>query len=199
MFKQTCPRCQSTRIQLGFNEAPMMLYLVGMRELLCNNCNLEFKAFVLGRPPRRIMSEEPEVSSNKRRARRFSGKFPVQVAVVLTEDRSQKRQYSSTMQGYTRDISRIGLAIIVPAIRIDGLRLMSDHAGQIKTLWVRLVLPPGPVTMRAAAVRCEALKQSTSYLIGVQIKKIEELDQVRYFEYLDGLEQGVTMAVGQSA
>src|SRR6266545_3763779 len=37
-----CPRCQSTRIQRGYKDAPILSRLGGRQELLCNNCGLEF-------------------------------------------------------------------------------------------------------------------------------------------------------------
>lgn len=189
MFEQICPRCKSSRIQLGFNDAPIMLHLIGVRELLCNNCNLEFKRFVLGRPPRRTISDKTEVSCNKRRAQRFNINLPVQVAIVLTEDRGGSVQYSSPLQGYTRDVSKIGLAIVLPANRIEGQHPMPAFAGQNRMLWVQLGLSSGTVTMRATPIRCEALNQSAAgRLVGVHIKSVHQADQARFFNYLHLLE-----------
>ena len=40
-----CPRCESERIQRDHNEAPVVLRVIGLHKLLCNNCGLVFKGF----------------------------------------------------------------------------------------------------------------------------------------------------------
>ena len=42
-----CPRCGSTRIRHGYGRERFGLRLIGVRELLCNHCNLSFTRFVL--------------------------------------------------------------------------------------------------------------------------------------------------------
>ena len=42
-----CPKCASKRIRRGYGQPPLYLRLLGIRELLCNECNLIFRAFVL--------------------------------------------------------------------------------------------------------------------------------------------------------
>lgn len=42
-----CPKCRSSQIWPGYNKPPLILRLILIRELLCNNCNLIFRAFAL--------------------------------------------------------------------------------------------------------------------------------------------------------
>lgn len=50
---QICPRCGSTRVRHGYGRERFGLRLIGVRELLCNHCNLSFTRFVLpGMMPR---------------------------------------------------------------------------------------------------------------------------------------------------
>ena len=44
---QICPRCGSTRVRHGYGRERFGLRLIGVRELLCNQCNLSFTRFVL--------------------------------------------------------------------------------------------------------------------------------------------------------
>ena len=40
-----CPSCGSSRIRNGYKPAPFWLRVIGMRGLLCDNCNFPFRAF----------------------------------------------------------------------------------------------------------------------------------------------------------
>ena len=48
----TCPSCNSTRLRAGYRTAPLPLRMIGIRTLLCDNCNFEFRAFALQTPKR---------------------------------------------------------------------------------------------------------------------------------------------------
>jgi hypothetical protein len=41
----TCPSCGSSRLRSGYHMAALPLRVVGIRTLLCDNCNYEFRAF----------------------------------------------------------------------------------------------------------------------------------------------------------
>jgi hypothetical protein len=47
-ISQKCPKCHSSRIRKGYRPTPFMLRLVGLRHLLCNDCNLLFTGFSIG-------------------------------------------------------------------------------------------------------------------------------------------------------
>ena len=60
MIAQRCPKCGSTRLRRGYTDTPLLLRVIGVYELLCENCNLLFRGFALpgtvparGRPRRR--------------------------------------------------------------------------------------------------------------------------------------------------
>ncbi len=40
-----CPSCGSSRLRSGYHATPLPLRLAGIRTLLCDNCNYEFRAF----------------------------------------------------------------------------------------------------------------------------------------------------------
>jgi hypothetical protein len=183
MFAPHCPRCKSSRIQLGFQDEPLLPRLAGIRELLCNNCNLEFRGFVLFHKLERAHSTHSETIANKRRAPRFKVQIPVSVAVMFESPVSSQTQYSPVIRGHTRDLSKIGLAIILPAIRSEEHSFVDSN----NELWVSLQLPSGPVTMRVTPVRHELLGPGSGYLIGAHIRKIDKEGRSRFSGYVDDL------------
>lgn len=48
-----CPACGSSRIRNDYKPAPLWLRLLGVRALLCDYCNLQFRAFAPLPPPNR--------------------------------------------------------------------------------------------------------------------------------------------------
>ncbi len=91
----------------------------------------------------------------------------------------------SVIEGYTRDLSATGLALILPAIRIgDHYLTHQDHMLEIK-----LELHANQTLLvRAVAVRYEPLDGAAnekSYLIGMHI--LETTEQKRFDDYLQTL------------
>lgn len=69
-----CPSCKSTRIRNDYKPAPIWLRVLGIRALLCDHCNRQFRAFQLraprgGRPRsvKRMRGAEAEVELNSLR------------------------------------------------------------------------------------------------------------------------------------
>lgn len=92
------------------------------------------------------------------------------------------------LEGYTRDISEDGLAIIVPSLRVGDKYLDSDDCT------VRVVLlevPSGSVEIYATPVRYQPLGQTgseTGHLLGLRITAMSEDDRARYDRYLHTLD-----------
>jgi hypothetical protein len=88
-----------------------------------------------------------------------------------------------TLDGHTLDISMTGLALIVPAIRIGEHYL----AGSDRRVYLKLELPSGPVEMKLATVRYEALDETdeeTGYVIGARIIEMADADRASYQQHL---------------
>ena len=47
MIAQRCPKCRSTRVKRGYKDTPLILRLIGVYGLLCDNCNLLFTGFAV--------------------------------------------------------------------------------------------------------------------------------------------------------
>src|SRR5687767_6734539 len=133
--------------------------------------------------PRRIVSSLRRFIGNRRYSKR------VQVRLTFTLSLSDPRVNSNgsrrlpRLDGHTLDVSRTGLALIVPAIRIGEHYL----AGADRKLHVKLELPTGPVEMKVATVRYESLEDSreeTGYLIGARILEMSDTDRASFEKYV---------------
>lgn len=47
MIAQRCPKCRSRRVRRGYTDTPVLLRMIGVYALLCDNCNLLFKGFAV--------------------------------------------------------------------------------------------------------------------------------------------------------
>ena len=91
------------------------------------------------------------------------------------------RRRAPRLEAYTRDLSRTGIGLVAPAVRI-GERYLSDSP-------LRLVLehPTGPLELTAAAVRYEQLDEAEGergYLFGLRITAMDDADRARYERHL---------------
>ena len=85
------------------------------------------------------------------------------------------------LEAFTRDLSRTGIGLVAPAVRI-GERYLTDYP-------LRLVLehPTGPLELTASAVRYEQLDETAGergYLIGLRITAMSDADRARYDSHL---------------
>jgi ribosomal protein L37AE/L43A len=47
VISQRCPKCRSSRVRRGYTDTPLLLRVIGVYNLLCDNCNLLFRGFAL--------------------------------------------------------------------------------------------------------------------------------------------------------
>lgn len=66
-MNQRCPKCRSDRIRRGYRSTPLWSKILFRYNLLCDNCNLEFKGFAV----------PGTVTYNSRKKRREPDKSPV--------------------------------------------------------------------------------------------------------------------------
>src|SRR5215831_15442067 len=119
IFSPNCPRCGSPRVQLGYGSTSLSQRIFGFNELLCNNCGLTFKGFAVPGSVKRSPSEKKERAGKRQLAKRFKVKFPVRVSVILNDSWGEPT-LSPVMEGLTRDISKIGLAMMLPEYQYFG-------------------------------------------------------------------------------
>jgi hypothetical protein len=123
---------------------------------------------------------------DRRRARRYRARLRASVSLLdvkLVAESAIPRQLPQ-LEGYTRDLSQTGLALVVPTIRIGEYYL----TGEGRRLLVTLDLPPAPLALHVIPVRYEKLDEDrteTGYLIGVRITEINDADRARFNTYLE--------------
>ena len=134
---------------------------------------------------RAILARLRKFIGERRRAERRQIRLPF--AISLGDERTSKgSRQPQSIEGHTLDISTSGLALMVPAIRIEGRYL----AGEDRPLRIKLELPVGPIEFQATPVRYEQFEEDESemgYLIGVRITAMSESDRRRYDEYIAAL------------
>lgn len=47
MIAQRCPKCGSAKVRRGYEDTVLLLRLIGIYNLLCDNCNLLFRGFAI--------------------------------------------------------------------------------------------------------------------------------------------------------
>ena len=67
MIAQKCPKCGSSRVRRGYTDTPLLLRMIGVYALLCDNCNLLFKGFA-------VPGIVPQRGSGRSRRRREGGR-----------------------------------------------------------------------------------------------------------------------------
>jgi hypothetical protein len=98
---------------------------------------------------------------------------------------STSRGSAPRRRAATRDLSRTGIGLVAPAVRI-GERYLTDSP-------LRLVLehPTGPLELTAAPVRYERLEddggEERGYVIGLRITSMSDADRARYERHLNQL------------
>ena len=67
MIAQRCPKCGSRRLRRGYTDTPLPLRMIGVYNLLCDNCNLLFRGFA-------VPGTVPPRGHHRRRRRRGAGR-----------------------------------------------------------------------------------------------------------------------------
>ena len=129
---------------------------------------------------------------NRRRSPRFKAQLKARLlfTVVLSgEPAAGGASGKLQLVGHTKDISEIGLALIVPIAEIDERFLVGEQS----KMQIELFLPQGALQITARPVRYKLLDKDSSenvfsegYLIGAEITKVS--DSKLFTEYLSGLE-----------
>lgn len=120
-----------------------------------------------------------------RRGARFVARLPISVSPLRDgQDFDLRTQLS--LAGSTRDLSRGGITLLLPAMRVGSLYL-TDAAGY---MGVTVETPHGSVRMLATPVRFEQIDGDEGgyvYLIGVRILRMGEEDRANYLAFLKTL------------
>ena len=129
---------------------------------------------------RKIASELTGFIMSRLTAPRIKLRVPVTICLDSEKNATAKTLY---IRGETKDLSKSGVAMIVPNIRICEKYLV----GEDRTIYAELDLPNGKIKMQLVGCRYEQLgihDSIATYLIGARISTISEADRTLYEEYL---------------
>jgi hypothetical protein len=184
-----CPRCQSERIQRDYDDAVVVLRMIGLHKLLCNTCGLVFKGF----DPLRSVQREPagdkqagqtiaKPPKNRRRGARYNVHLPA--AISLVDDRVQvgKVTYSEPSRGHCETIGKFGMSL-----SLVGARFTEGELSRIgRLMFVRVELPEGPIEAVVSLVTHDRAgeERRKKWLLGVKIHQMSEDDTKLLETYL---------------
>ena len=179
-----CPRCKSTRIQRGYGDAALPLRIVGLHELLCNQCGLEFKGLDPFGSYERTPAFDIEFPGNRRRAPRYTGHLPATIHLAEKNPAIGKVSYSEPARGHCESISKLGMTLT-----FMGTKFAEEELTRIgRLLFVRLDLPNGPIAVVVSLVTCDRRgleHHKRGWEVGVSICDISEHDNDRLSSYLE--------------
>lgn len=183
-----CPRCESERIQRDYDDAVVVLRLVGLHKLLCNNCGLVFKGFDPLRTARRTPAAEKQDELRRRRAPRYNVHLPAAISLIEGKAQAGKVSYSEPSRGHCDSISRFGMSLSLVGTRFTEGELL--RAGRL--LFVRVELPEGAVEAVVTLVSHSRLgdERRKKWSLGVTIQQMSDDDTKRLEAYLKARADG---------
>lgn len=182
MDRMQCPRCKSERIQRDYDDAVLLLRMVGMHKLLCNNCGLVFKGFDPLGTHQHAPSGAKEVR-NRRRGPRFYAHLPTAISLIDGNVSAGKVSYSHPSRGHCDTIGYLGMRLSLVGTRFSEADL--SRIGRL--LFVRVDLPDGPIEAVVKIVSSERAGEETKkkWLIGVTVQQMADADRTRLDDYLE--------------
>ena len=136
--------------------------------------------------PHRLASHLRRYIDNRRKVKRAYARLTFTLGLADSGTSQNGFRRMPSLNGHTLDVSKTGIGLVVPAIRIGGHYLTGDD----RRLHVKLDLPSGPVEMNVVPVRYESLEdhdKEQGYVIGARIIEMAESDRESFEEYLKTL------------
>ncbi len=139
-----CPGCGSSRIRDDYRPAPLILRMIGIKALLCDHCNRQFKAFSLRSSQNRLSRHASRKADVFNRAAAVDlNRLSEELQVSLTIDKSSNSGAEFSQAGGQMEIQafrsgRSGLSgqnpveseTVDPAKPENGLRAKIDRIHQ---------------------------------------------------------------------
>ncbi len=178
-----CPRCKSERIQRDYDDAVVLLRMVGLHKLLCNNCGLVFKGFDPLGTQKRAPAKQGTQIVNRRRSPRFNAHLPSAISLIDGTVQVGKVSYSQPSRGHCETISKFGMQLSLVGTRFSEAEL--SRIGGL--LFVRVDLPDGPIEAVVTTMNAKRVgeKGKQKWALGVKFHQIADADKDRLNEYLE--------------
>jgi hypothetical protein len=154
-----------------------------MHELLCNNCNLEFKSIDLFKKFKRARSVEKEPSDNRRRVPRYQAHLPATIHLAEKNSDAGKVSYSRSSLGHCEVIGKFGVALA-----FVGTRFAEEEVARVgRLLFVTIDLPNGRIEALVTILtyqRTGSEEGKGHWLVGGSFSNINEEDLAILAAYL---------------
>lgn len=127
--------------------------------------------------------------------RRHTAPVKIWFEPEINSERARELARSACVLGETFDISRSGISVIVPSIRVKEKYLV----GQERPLHIEMELPTGKVEMTVMGKRYEKVGVHISterFLVGAHILKLTGADKDAYETFLKRGHRGTRRATG---
>lgn len=204
MSVQRCPKCHSTRVQRGFDDPPLILRLFFIYDLLCNNCDHEFRGFAShGEAKRTRRTTKGDLSGthqphakrrrrstaepDRRRAPRTKAMAPIKLKLYGSDDQAGDSVDTPVLCGHTGDLSERGMLVVIPESRFNDRLVTKNYRRLVITLDL-----PGRKAVRAYAVAMHydlivEGEFERGFSLGAKITKMSTEDRFIYLDYLNTL------------
>ena len=191
-----CPRCESERIQRDYDDAVIVLRVIGLHKLLCNNCGLVFKGF----DPLRTLQRAPAENDarkvpNRRRAARYNVHLPAAISLIDDKVTAGKVSYSEPSRGHCDTISRFGMNV-----SLVGTRFTEGELSRLgRLLFIRVDLPEGAIEAVVRLVTHDRVgsERKRKWSLGVKVHQMSDDDTQRLEEYLEKLATGRPVIISE--
>jgi hypothetical protein len=191
-----CPRCKSPKIQRDYDDALIVLRMVGLQKLLCNTCGLVFKRFdPLGKqvrsPSRRVAGK----IQSRRRGQRYQGHLPAAISLIEGNVTSGKASYSQPSRGHCETISKFGMSLSLVGTRFAE----ADLSRPGRLLFVTVDLPEGPIEAVVSIVTNDRVGEEgkRKWVLGVKMQQMADADSERLSGFLEKRAQDMPVIVSE--
>ena len=177
-----CPKCHSPRIQRDYDDAALLVRLVGRHRLLCNNCGFVFSGFdPLGKVKRKPKKEYRDLP-NRRRGPRYHSHLPTAISLIEGNFKSGKVSYSDPSRGHCETISQFGMGISLVGSKFSESEL--SRVGRL--LFIRLELPSRSIEAVVKVLNHKRVgeEHKRKWFLGVDIYQMSDADTEELKSYL---------------
>ncbi|HWN07872.1 MAG TPA: PilZ domain-containing protein [Pyrinomonadaceae bacterium] len=138
---------------------------------------------------RSVVSRFRRYVGERRKGKRLKVRLPFTLSISSSAKSRNGAKRTTSIDGYTLDLSPNGLALIVSAIRLGEQHLVGEN----RSLDLNLKLPNGPVEMKVTPIRYETFEEDEAqagYLIGVRITEMPDDDRAKFSAYVSSHRKG---------
>ena len=176
-----CRRCNSPQIQRDYDDAEVLITLVGMRRLLCNTCGHVFNGFDPFNTLNRKPTKHDSGFSRRRLQPRYHTHLPAAISLIKHTEWDGIVTYAEPSKGHCETISKVGMGLSLVGSRF----LEEDLSQRGRLLFVRIDLPDTTMEGVVSIVGHERTSDKKKWFIAAKIHTMSETDKAKLTNYLE--------------